>query len=488
MAQDATVTTALGVDRNQYQKEQDKLLTTLLEYRFFNPWRSIVENPDDSALSQDANVELYISAKCNQKCEYCYLYKHPEIYPPEFDKPELILHNLELLYKYFIANKFFIPTLDMFSGEVWHTKLGLDILELTYDYALKGLGFNTILIASNCYFVNNVENLHKIQTLIDKFAMIGKKLVFSISVDGKIIDDYDRPRNNNDNYTDEYYDLLFAFARHNTFYFHPMISSKNVHLWHENFQWWLSMYDKYQLDFFTSMLLEVRNDDWTDESIDEYCKFIVELGDYYLKVYCNNDIERFANILANVRINPQWHFPCGYHPWAITGEVDSFASCTIPNHLTVRLGDLAICPCHRTAYAKYLYGHFVVEDDMICGITANNPQMAIKILMSNMKTAMHGCDTCLYRDCCLKGCFGSQFEATGDPFFPCPTVCKLFKKKYSTLLKHYADLGVFKYYETFSAQEIGAESVMKLLQLYKNWEAAEHGMGKCREDFSSGFC
>jgi len=39
----------------------------------------------------------------------------------------------------------------------------------------------------------------------------------------------------------------------------------------------------------------------------------------------------------------------------------------------VRLGDLAICPCHRQAYDEYLYGHFVVENNRITGIKANNP-------------------------------------------------------------------------------------------------------------------
>ena len=111
--------------------------------------------------------------------------------------------------------------------------------------------------------------------------------------------------------------------------------------------------------------------------------------------------------------------------------------------------------------------------------------MAIKLLMSNMKTAMHGCDTCLYNDSCLKGCFGAQLEANNDPFFPCTSVCKLFKKKYSTLLAYYRDKGIFEYYKTFSVQEKGAEQVAKLLNLYNLWEEMQNGMGKRKSDFSS---
>ena len=47
----------------------------------------------------------------------------------------------------------------MFSGEIWHTQLGLDILELTLKYIPKGLKFGSITIPSNCTFVNNDESL-----------------------------------------------------------------------------------------------------------------------------------------------------------------------------------------------------------------------------------------------------------------------------------------------------------------------------------------
>jgi len=40
--------------------------------------------------------------------------------------------------------------------------------------------------------------------------------------------------------------------------------------------------------------------------------------------------------------------------------------------ICVRLGDLAICPCHRTSYDKYLLGKFEVKDNQIIGIKANN--------------------------------------------------------------------------------------------------------------------
>lgn len=467
----------LADDKIQFQKEQDELLKTILKLRFFNPWKQLVTNQDDRSLMLDSNLELYITNKCNQKCEYCYLHDNNELYPEECNNHETIIHNLELLYEYFIANDFYIPLIDMFSGEIWHTQLGWDVLETTLEYIKRGLNFGSILIASNCYFVNNPKTLQKIQNYINEFNRIQHPIVFSISADGKILDNKGRPRVNDESYTDEYYDNLFAFAKYNNFYFHPMVSSHNVKYWIENYEWWKERHAYYHLDIQNMMLLEVRNDDWTEESINDYCKFITYLADDFLKNECHNNIELFANAVLNIRgYNPNNPIIEGYVPWAIT-RTDTFNGCTVATHLTVRLGDLAICPCHRTSYAKYLYGKFVVEDDMIVDIKARNPQMAIKILMGNMLTTMHGCDVCLYKNCCLKGCFGSQLESNKDPFFPNKTVCAFFRKKYSTILQYYKDKGIIDYYKNISVQEFGSDSVVKILELYSNWEEINNGLG-----------
>jgi hypothetical protein len=90
------------------------------------------------------------------------------------------------------------------------------------------------------------------------------------------------------------------------------------------------------------------------------------------------------------------------------GEAEESPTCSVADHLTIRLGDLAICPCHRTAYNKYLYGKFVVENDKIVDISAINTQMAIRILFANNKIASFGCDNCIFSEYCIKVCFGSQ--------------------------------------------------------------------------------
>ena len=56
--------------------------------------------------------------------------------------------------------------------------------------------------------------------------------------------------------------------------------------------------------------------------------------------------------------------------------------------------------------------------------------MASRVLMANNTYATLNCDVCKYNTICLKGCFGSQYEVTGDPFYPINNICDFFKTKY----------------------------------------------------------
>lgn len=463
--------------KTQYAHEQDQLLQTILDLRFFNPWRHLTAYDDERSLRMDANLEIYLTSTCNQHCEYCYLVKHKELYPAEFNKPEIILKNLKILFNYVIANNFDIPCLDIFSGEIWGTQFGIDVLELIYQYVTHGMKIGYILIASNCSFVADQKSFHRIQKYINKFKDIGCNLVFSISVDGAIIDNIDRPRNNGLEYNDEFYDNLFAFAKMNEFCFHPMISAHNVKYWIDNYKWWEEKDKQYNLNIDNIMTLEVRDVGWTQENIQDYCNFLKFLMDKFLYEQCNGDIRLMGNAIVAARQaddDPNIH---GYIPWAI-GPCDSFTGCTISNHLTVRVGDLAICPCHRTAYNEYLYGYFNVENNRISGVHAVNPLMAVKILMCNIHTANPLCDKCPINYCCLRGCFGSQLETEKDPFFPIENICNFFKAKYAFIIKYYREKGIIDYYKTFSPNEPRAPEVIKILQLNDTLEAIENGLGR----------
>ena len=58
----------LANDKKQYEKEQDELLKTILELRFFNPWKLKTSYVDMRSLQHDSNLEIYITNTCNQQC------------------------------------------------------------------------------------------------------------------------------------------------------------------------------------------------------------------------------------------------------------------------------------------------------------------------------------------------------------------------------------------------------------------------------------
>ena len=431
------------------KQEKDELLKFILTNRYFNTWKN--DRPPEMGLStsliNDSKLEIYLTSSCNQKCEYCYLVKHgSEIYPQEFNTKENILNNLEILFNWIIKEDFFIPEIEYFTGEIWHNQFGLDVLELTYQAILKGLQVKQVLIPSNCSFLLDEIQTQKIQRYINKIRSCGVNLQFSISVDGAIIEDFSRPLNNNQKKTDEFYDRMFLFAVHNEYYFHPMLSSSNIKYWKENYKWWDMMCKKY--NFYSAkqvvMMLEVRNDDWTDESIKDYCDFLDFLIEEEFKDL-NYNVKEFAQAI----LNPDDYQLCGYLTYGLP-PADTFAGCTVANSLCIRVGDLAICPCHRTAYPKFLYGHFIVKDNQIIDLEAENVNMAIRILLANNNLCHFKCDTCPCSYFCLKGCFGSQIESTGDPFMPIPSVCHLFEEKLKFLITKYRNMGVIDEWKTIT--------------------------------------
>lgn len=161
---------------------------------------------------------------------------------------------------------------------------------------------------------------------------------------------------------------------------------------------------------------------------------------------------------------------CGYVPWALT-FADTFPGCTVCDSLTVRIGDMAICPCHRTAYNKLLYGHFVLKDNKIIDIEGNNPEIASRILLGNNNLCSPKCDACPYNPLCLKGCFGSQYETNKDPFFPIEDVCKLMKAKYNFIVQSYISYGAIDYLKSISPYNLHypqAQQFLKILEELKD--------------------
>lgn len=441
------------------------VLETILEKRFFTPWRE-GETGEPASLWPDANLELYVTAACNQNCEYCYLVRHEELYPRDAMKPETIKGNLRIFLDWCLEQGFSFNQVDFFSGEIWHGPFGWDVLDILLEYIRRGLRVKTVMIPTNASFVLSDRAVTEIANRIQDYGDAGCRLQFSGSIDGALSDGITR-RGNDDNLTekksgDDFYDRFFSFWRRFGFLFHPMVSAENVQYWKENFDWWDQQCREYGYDAFRDvMMLEVRNDGWTEENIRQYTAFLDYLIDKMLAERCGGDAEKLANYLFLTDIfNPGG---TGYVNFGLT-PADAFQGCTVSDMFTVRLGDLAIPPCHRTAYDELLYGRFRVEDGKIVGIEEHNPQMASRILFQDSILCSPGCDCCPYSYFCLRGCYGSQKETENDPFMPIESVCRLFKGKINFLIDKYEVLGVWDVLRKLSPANARFESAQETLR------------------------
>ena len=451
--------------QEQWQQEQDEYLSYLLNNRFFKIWKA-----EEEGFDSYASLEIYLTSFCNQKCEYCYLKNNNGIYPEEFNKKETIIKNYRILLDYLVKNKYYFNKIEFFSGDIWHTSYGLEILEIFQEYLEKGLRCKILMIPSNGYFVSKYETLMPIQRLINIFKYkYDVRLSFSLSIDGKIVEDLTRPLENTEQREDEYYNNLFSFAKENRFYFHPMISSFGINKWEENYEWWKKMCQLYDINLYEwVMFLEVRNNDWTEDNIKKYNDLIEKmLSDFYTSDYIKCDNSKLMNLLLDSWKDDE-HSIENYFPFLLP-SVHNNMPCTVDKDLTVRIGDLAICPCHRLAYSNNLYGYFKTNDkNEIIGVTAKNTEIATRILLGNNNICSLKCDTCIYNKLCLKGCFGAQKETNNDPFLPIESICDLFQNKVKTILTWLNKHGIIEMLYNLNADHVGWEKAKILLLVWEH--------------------
>lgn len=455
-------------NKKTFEKENDELLNFILENRFFKPWREH-NAMDKHSLWHDTSLELYITSACNLKCEYCYLQRHGEgLYPPEYRDPKKILANMRILLEHCLKEGFQFKNVEMFSGEVWHTEFGFELLELLLEYIQKGVRIVAMTIPTNCTFLLDETMMHRMQRMINRYKQAGTRLIISCSIEGKVLEDTTRPfqvGSQNAMRDDVFYDRLFTFAKHNDYLFHPMVASANVKDWIENLKWWENMLGKYEIaGGHPVMMLEVRNGDWTDESIKDLLKYY----DYQLDKladYAGHDAKKLSRLILKNEGES------GYINYSMPLAQD-FPGCTVANTMTVRLGDLAIVPCHRTSYDKLVFGKFHVTDGQIDGIVSNNPQMAIRTLCGNQNLVHHGCDICPYAGVCMKGCYGAQYEYAGDPFMPAENVCKMFKAKYDHLIDRYEEFGVIDEWRKVEKTDVFYRYINRLLECIDKIQSA----------------
>jgi len=408
----------------EYQNKQIGL--SFLEHTIFRGWKTNFHQ-------SWKNLELFIGGKCNLACKYCYLHKYGDQLFPKYLDDSTTIKNLELVCDWLLENAYY-PDIEIFSGEPLINEKGFIAIDLVLDkFANKYPGMK-LTIPTNMTFLLNDMLTSKVEELYVKAAQGNVKLLLSASVDGKYCG-VNRPMKNGLEYnTDEFYDKVFAFIKKHGLGLHPMVYSENIELWPANFLWFQEMLNKFQIDWTNLYLLEVRNYNWSIQEVILFEKFIDFLIRWTFK-QCNSNVDEYIKFMFGHS-----------HGFNILGSplssVDRGIGCSIQSTLVLRVGDLAIFPCHRLSYPIFKLGHFITQENRISGLEIDNVEMLIVKHTFEGRT-MPICESCLIKDLCSLGCLGSQFEVTGDLFSPIPTVCRLEHGKIIAMIRTYKDLDIY---------------------------------------------
>lgn len=267
-----------------YKEENDILLNKTYEECFYNNWKK---------KNSPKSIEFIFSPYCDLKCKYCYLNHHyDKQFPINTFNSEISIQNALNICKW-MANNHYTPSLDIFSGELFAQESGFKLIEKIlefYENVPKEDRIKEIIIPTNGTFCNNLSKINRVESIIQKSQNLGIPLYLSFSIDGKYLDKDNRPG------VERYYNEIFNFAHKYNYLFHPMIYSNNIDKWIENFNWFQSKMDEFNISWSNLYLLQVRNKEWTREQNYEFYKFLRYIINWSWHK-CEEDISKYFEFL-----------------------------------------------------------------------------------------------------------------------------------------------------------------------------------------------
>lgn len=389
-------------------------------------------------------VELIISPKCNLGCTYCYLHKNrKEIFGEECFNEEKTISNLKLILKW-LAKHEYNPNLDIFSGELLAQEVGYRVLETIAEHEAtipQVLRPKTITIPTNFTFVNNEDLVKRVENIRAKLKDLGITLCLSASFDGKYMEQ-NRPflheldlETGCKERADEYYDKAFAYAASTFSGFHPMLYSKGMDKWVENFNWFQKKFEEYNIPWDAIYLLQVRNEEWDQKSIKDLYNFVQYLHKFAFEKL-DKDPKRLVDWILEAK-----GFNILSWPFSKCGRG---LTCGIQSMLTIRVSDMKMYPCHRLGYKDFIFGEMVEDEEEILKVKTNNVELMLATYITD-KRSLPGCAQCPINHLCTGPCLGSQYESTKSLFTPIPSVCLVTYAICLACIKSLKDLGAWNY-------------------------------------------
>lgn len=413
-------------------KEDQQLLKDILIRNYYQSFQKRTENK---------RLEIFLKGSCPNGCNYCYLGKyHTELYPNNLEVNTVIIDNFQKIINWYIENDF-VCELDIFSGEWITTDLFEPIFSILYN-SFKDLPIvkkpKKIVIPDSMEFLHDINLTNKVQSYLKLFKESQIPIFFSASIDGKYCDF--KPIS--EEKKDIFYNNNVEFLLKNHYNIHPMISSSNVKYWIKNFEWIKQIFSN-DYAYNNTFLLEVRDESWTEESIQDYLKFLNFLiEDKFQNQFFNNK-EKFLNYIigANEYKSDNLNQLIQLHDHYCFNGPD-YLTCSIQHTLCIRAGDLGIGLCHRLFYDELLIGKFIINNNKINDIEVYNVEL--QILKDHIKkSCLPICEKCALVNICPSHCLGNSYENFKNPLIPTIEVCNLLKAKYTFLFYKYTQMGLF---------------------------------------------
>jgi len=407
----------------------DIILNSYFNRTFFNSWKN--------KLNDNYNqLELITTDRCSLACKYCYFNKFgDELFTKESRDENNIFEGFKKIVEWISRNEYG-PTLTFFSGEFFQQNVNKKIIYYLLENLPSKISVVIIPVGGTFLLYNDGEELVELQKA---FREKGVKLVYSLSIDGKYMDDNRPLKNTNLVRDDDYYNKVFKFAKDTRSGLHPMVYSEGIENWKKNFLWFQEKFKEFEIPWNNMYLLEVRNNNWSDDQMRSFGEFI-EFLFVWMWEHSDKNIGKFFNTFSskgnfNILMNSLF-------------TVGRGLGCSIQSSLFVRLGDLSLFPCHRLMKDYFKIGEFNIENGLITDIKAMNAELGVLITSSDKKSFPY-CETCLIKDLCLGQCLGSCHENHGDPFAPVPVVCKLEHIKLMYIISAFKKIGLYKEFLNF---------------------------------------
>ncbi len=412
---------------NIFQYENNALIKSYLDRTFFKTWKMPIEDRIRMRWPLNYNsLELFLNATCELNCKYCYISKFGKnFFKPGSQDIQKILLNLKMLLDWLYKNNM-TPNLEIFGGNVFSSNLGRDVIDKILEYMRNGKKCATgLVIPCNMNFINDSKKLKITEDQIQIGKQCGFRIAYSISIDGLYMDQNRPLKNNSINHRDnDFYEKIFEFASKYEFGFHPMIYSDGIDKWKDNFLWFQSMYEKYNISWTNLYLLEVRNAEWTVEqcsSLYKFIKFIIK----WSWDKCEHNEERYIDFLFKDR---------GFNLLSsVFTRHGRGIGCSLQSSIQLKVGELTSCICHRQAYSWMDGFKFVDDGEKIIDIEAIHPESYI-VSHTFSNASAPWCETCRIKNLCQGGCMGSQYESTGDNYTPIPTTCLMEHAKIKAII------------------------------------------------------